>query len=565
MNDLPETLELLSARIDALEKRLDALEHPSATLVEPFALPQAAPTAAATVDENPIDQTSGAFAVLGKAMLGIAGAYVLRAVAESSLVSGHVIAAVAIAYAVAWLVVATRASARAYFAGAVYAATSSMILTPMLWELTLRFKVLSPEWAAGVLGGFVVVAAVLSLTRNRLPVFWVAQGAAAVAALALSIATHAMVPFIVALLLMVLVCELANIRHRKQPVRPLVAALTDVAIWALIFIYSGAPSTRADYPALGTAALVAPACLLFLIDAVNIAIRTAFLSQSITIYETVQATVAFLLAASSVLYFTPHSGAIVMGIACLILSAASYAAAFVRFRPFAAQRNFRVFSAWSTGLLLAGVLWGLPAEWMPACLGLAALAAIALGIRMECMTLECHGVIYLVAAAIAAGLPEYAYRSLAGPLPSKPPWSILLVSTCAMLSYAIARERRGEAWRQQILHLVPSLLAACSVAALMVQGLLWLAALAITTDVVHVALIRTLILCSVALALAFGGAWWRRLEMTRIAYATLAFVAAKLLFEDLRHSRMEFIAASIFLFAVTLIGVPRLARMGHKT
>ena len=97
MNDLSETLELLSTRIDALEKRLDALEHPSAALVEPFALPQAAPAAAATVDENPIDQTSGAFAVFGKAMLGIAGAYVLRAVAESSLVSGHVIAAVAIA------------------------------------------------------------------------------------------------------------------------------------------------------------------------------------------------------------------------------------------------------------------------------------------------------------------------------------------------------------------------------------------------------------------------------------------------------------------------------------
>ena len=564
MNDLPETLELLSTRIGVLEKRLDALEHPSAALVEPVARPQAAPGAALAVDENSIDHASGAFAVLGKAMLGIAGAYVLRAVAESSLVSGHVIAAVAIAYAVAWLVVATRASAGAYFAGAVYAVTSALILTPMLWELTLRFKVLSPAWAAGVLGGFAVAAAVLSLTRNRLPVFWVAQGAAAATALALSIATHAMVPFIAALLLMVLVCEFANVRLRTQPIRPLVAALTDVAIWALIFVYSSALSTRTDYPALGTATLVAPACLLFLIDAVNVAIRTALLWQSITIYETVQAMIAFLLAASSVLYFVPHSGTIVMGVVCLILSVACYAAAFVHFRPFAAQRNYRVFAAWSAGLLLAGMLWGLPAEWIPACLGLAALAAIVLGVRLECMTLEFHGVIYLVAASIASGLPEYVFRSLAGPLPSRPPWSMLLISVCAILCYAVAKERQGEAWRQQILHLVPSLLAACSIAALLVQGLLRLAALAITTDVFHVAFIRTLTLCSVALALAFGGSRWRRLEMTRIAYAALAFVAAKLLFEDLRQGRMEFIAASIFLFAVTLIGVPRLARMGHK-
>ena len=53
--------------------------------------------------------------------------------------------------------------------------------------------------------------------------------------------------------------------------------------------------------------------------------------------------------------------------------------------------------------------------------------------------------------------------------------------------------------------------------------------------------------------------------MTRIAYAAVAFMAVKLIFEDLREGRMDFIALSIFLFAVTLIAVPRLGRMGHKT
>jgi predicted tellurium resistance membrane protein TerC len=53
--------------------------------------------------------------------------------------------------------------------------------------------------------------------------------------------------------------------------------------------------------------------------------------------------------------------------------------------------------------------------------------------------------------------------------------------------------------------------------------------------------------------------------MTRMAYVALAFVAAKLLFEDLRHGHMESIAASIFLFALTLIALPRLARMGAKS
>jgi hypothetical protein len=61
--------------------------------------------------------------------------------------------------------------------------------------------------------------------------------------------------------------------------------------------------------------------------------------------------------------------------------------------------------------------------------------------------------------------------------------------------------------------------------------------------------------------LAFAGSRWHRPEMRRIAYAALGFLAIKLLFEDLRHGHLEFIAASIFLFALALIGVPRLARV----
>jgi hypothetical protein len=107
-------------------------------------------------------------------------------------------------------------------------------------------------------------------------------------------------------------------------------------------------------------------------------------------------------------------------------------------------------------------------------------------------------------------------------------------------------------------------LAVCVLAAFLVHFLLFLAALRIVPDVCHVAFIRTLTCCAVALAVAFAGSRMRRQELTRIAYATLAFIAAKLVFEDLRHGQFEFIAGSIFLFAITLIAVPRIARMGQK-
>ncbi len=565
MNVLPEALELLTSRVDALEKRVHDLEHPSETCDARDMQVQAVPVASETGEESGIEQASSIFPVLGGAMLGIAGAYVLRALAEWSLVPRPMIAAVAIAYAAAWLLWAARKKATANFARAIYAGTSALILAPMLWELTLRFNVLSPALAAGILSGFVALATSLAWKRDVAPVFWMAYGAAALTAIALSIATHQFVPFLFSLLLMVLLCEFAALRGRGRSVWLLVAAVTDAAVWSFIFIYSGPQNDRADYPALGALALIAPGCLLFLINAAGVVVKTALLRRRITAVETIQCIIAFLLAVSSVLFFKPGTGTLVLGVTCLLLSAATYWVGFANFRYDAEQRNFNVFAAWSAGLLLAGMFWTLPPATASACLGLAAVTAILLAARHECAVLELHGMVYLAAAAIGSGLLECAFRALAGAPTGKSSWSVFFVSVAAVACYAVTREQVGETWQKQFLHFIPALLASCAVAALIAQGLLRLASFFITPDVFHVAFIRTLAICSVALALAFGGARWHRVQMTRIAYAALAFEAAKLLFEDLRHGRMEFIAASIFLFAITLIGVPRLARVGSKT
>ncbi len=80
----------------------------------------------------------------------------------------------------------------------------------------------------------------------------------------------------------------------------------------------------------------------------------------------------------------------------------------------------------------------------------------------------------------------------------------------------------------------------------------------------HLAFLRTLTLCAVSLALVFGGARLCRPELSRLGYAVIALVAVKLIIEDLRHGHLEYIAASIFLFALTLIAAPRLARVNQK-
>ncbi|HEY1895963.1 MAG TPA: hypothetical protein VGG62_06815 [Terracidiphilus sp.] len=563
MNDLPETLEQLSSRVDALEKRVHQLEHSPAALTDSAG--QAATTMLPLAAEVPSgEQVSRVFLVLGKAMLGIAGAYVLRALAEAGVVPRLLITAIAIGYAMAWLVAASRTPASQRFAGVLYAATSALILAPMLWELTMRFHVLPPGTSATILGLLVAAATTLSWKKENSPDFSVAFGAAALTALALSVVTHVMIAFLVLLLLMTAVCEYRSIRSGLQGVRIIVAAIADCAVWFLIVIYRNPANVRGDYPALGIAALVTPACLLFLVTATSVAFKTIFLQRRITAFEAVQSMVAFLLWMSSMLFLVPQSGGRIAGMICILFAAGCYAVAFWLFRGTQEPRNFHVFALWSAGLLLAGFLLSFPPGWTVVLLALAAMGSAILAGRLCCTTLECHGIIYLTAAALSCGLLEYSFQSLAGTMPAKVAWSILLVSGCALFCYAAAQESEGEAWQRQALHLATALLAVCAASGLAVQGAVRLLAVRIAPDVFHVALIRTLVLCAIALGLAFAGSRWQRPEMRRIAYAALGVLAIKLLFEDLRHGRLEFIAASIFLFALTLIGVPRLARV-HRT
>jgi hypothetical protein len=172
--------------------------------------------------------------------------------------------------------------------------------------------------------------------------------------------------------------------------------------------------------------------------------------------------------------------------------------------------------------------------------------------------------VYLLSAAAVSGLLSYAFLALAGTLPAAPSISICVVSAGAILCYATEKFCQPETRSQQLLRTVFAVVAIAAAAALLVQGLMALTALSLIPGAHHLAFIRTLAICVAALALAWGGAHWRRMELTRIGYATLVLVAAKLVFEDLRHGHLEFIAASIFVFAVTLIAVPRIARVGNR-
>ena len=132
MDDLPETLNRIAARLDALERRIFLLEHSAAARAPaPAEAAPANPGAAVAARAAPGSALAGgAFPVLGLAMLGIAGAFLLRALEEWGALPRPLVAAAAIAYAILWLVAAARVRDERWPASTTYACTSALILAP---------------------------------------------------------------------------------------------------------------------------------------------------------------------------------------------------------------------------------------------------------------------------------------------------------------------------------------------------------------------------------------------------------------------------------------------------
>ncbi len=215
-------------------------------------------------------------------------------------------------------------------------------------------------------------------------------------------------------------------------------------------------------------------------------------------------------------------------------------------------------------MLLAGSFLCLPSLPSLLLLGAAALAAAWLNRQKRWALFAFYSMAFLFAASAASGSLSFLGSALAG-MPGAPEMGAWLIAACAVSCYVLARPIEGDKqWIAQMVHLGLATLAIGLVAALFVDGLVALTALRVTPGAHHLALIRTATLCVSALVLVWGGARWRRRELTRLGYAALAMVAFKLVTEDLRHGHLAYIAASIFLVALTLIAAPRVARARQR-
>ncbi len=563
--DVSYDVEELNARLKELERRVSALEHPGQMRpAHQEAHPAPAIANFVPVEAAPSQPKPSVFPVFGKAVLGIAGAYLLRAAAESGIFPRWIAVTLALTYGAAWLVWAAWRQAQARLASYSYAITSALILSPLLWEVTVRFRMIEPGVAAAVLAAFALLAVILAWRRSLSLVIWVGMLTAVVTALILMEATRAPVPFALALLVMALLSEFAAGSGRWLALRPVVAAAVDFATLTLIIILGNSAAIPPEYQPVAAGVLIAFVAALFAIYAVSLVVRSLIFRLKINGFEAAQLAATILLAGWAMVRIEHQAGVLALGISCLIAGAACYSASFGLLARYRERPNFRFYAAWGVAFVIAGSFLALPSLPRVIWLCLAAVIATGLGVRMRSPEIDLHGVVYLCGALSASGLLEYAGRALAGSYPAAPGALPILAVVAALLCTTLISRYPGEHQGERILRLLPAILAVCATAAFAVAALVWLVARGSAPSLPQLAVIRTVVTCAAALLLAFVGARWKRLELVWMAYAAAVLGSLKLVFEDLRFGSTQSLAASLLVYGAVLILIPHLVRAGRR-
>jgi hypothetical protein len=273
---------------------------------------------------------------------------------------------------------------------------------------------------------------------------------------------------------------------------------------------------------------------------------------------------AFVIGVFGALRATQGSVAPELGVFFLLLAGACYWGAMWRFAEPSQTRNRRVAATWAVALSLAAAYMLFTQHVQVIFLCLAALLTAFVYTRTGKVSLGLHTSIFLAAAAAVSTLPQYIAGALAGVVPGAPDWGFWVTAGSAAACYGIGSRRMQDPRARRRLWVFPAILLGFAVAALGVAAIVEVTTGRLELTASRLAVIRTIVNCALALALAFLGSRSRRVELGWAAYAALAFGTLKLVFEDLRTGNAISLVFSLLFYGLVLILLPRLMNRGDS-
>ena len=541
--ELRREIQALERRIASLEKRLELRAPPEFVPGIP-----AAPDPAHLV----VVEGAGAVPVLGRALLGLAGAYLFRALTESHTLPLPAGVLAGIVYALGWLVWAARTPAARRVEAVFYSLTSALVLGPLLWEATIRFHAISTAAAAAVLLLFTVIGLTISWRKNLLIVATIATLTGVLSAAALLIGSHDIIPFTYVMLAIAAAVEASACLDHWLSERWLTATAADLAVLLATYLVTNARGLPEVYVAVGHPALLAAQMALPAIYLSSTLIRTEWRGLRFIPFEGAQMAVALALGIGGGLRLMGR-GSPVMALVCLGYAAVCYPLSFALLRREGPHsRNGHTYAIFGLLLVIGGSRILLPGTVTPVIWGVLAVGVMALGSKAH----GWHGSLYLVAALLASGALPNAHGLLLGIAATPTNIATALWGVPAtLLCYGMAVGHRQPRLERALLGgaafwLLGSLAAAGLIA-------IYHGVFGAQAPPAYCASLRTMVLALGALLLGWLGAHWNWTELKPVAYAVMGLGAYRLLFVDLRQDQHAALVLSLLFYGGALVILPR--------
>jgi len=367
--------------------------------------------------------------------------------------------------------------------------------------------------------------------------------------LILMVATGDMLPFDIVLLGIAAVVEFRAMTGKSNGLRAVTAIGVDVGMGVLLLIANTAGGWPEHYRPIRPAACIWLVAALAVIYSKSFAWNSGVKRVPMRTGEIVQIVTTWLLAVLGTLRLAGAVAAPGLGGICALACGACYFTAFWHLAE-GPRRNHVVLGG--MGFALGLVSCALLLSPLEAMLIWSAGAVVALGVgsRLHRTELIVHGDLYLLAAVLVSALPLRFAAAFAGnhlePV-SLPVWVAAISAACCYAACLLATRDLSPR-----ISVIPALVLAASSASLLVLTV------APRLGAQTLATFRTMVLCALALGLAFAGSRTSRRELIWISYTVIALGTVKLVLEDLRQSTPAAVALSLVFYGVLLILVPRL-------
>lgn len=418
-----DDIERLERRIEELAERLRRVEDKVLSRAgdsadAPAASPRTEdrePTASPAVKERV--PATAIISLVGRSLIVLGGAFLLRWLTQSDILPQKLGSVLGMFYALVWVVMADFDAGRGRRPSAVFhGITGTFVALPLLVEATTKFHYLTPILSAVHLLAFIILGLAVAGRRNLRVLAWIVTLPAAPLAFLLAVQTNAMPPFLVSLLMLgFATLWLGYLRH-WHALATVMAGAANLGLAVMVMEYVVVSRRVSSEP---EATLWEVLLLLFGLIALyfgSYCFRVFRRKRTITPLEIGNTLVVVLVGVggAAMVIDASNNSMLPLGIVCLILSIASYTAAYGLLpRRDPNRRNFLFYTLLALAMLLLGFEISLDRPVAAVALTVTALVAGALAKRVSSPVLYLHGAAYLIAAIFRSGLFDATTSGLA--------------------------------------------------------------------------------------------------------------------------------------------------------